>query len=103
MATAPSIKLDTLVVKRPDFSGDKVEGKEKATIKENGQAYSCSKVASDLLALLVKPRRVSELCDELEQKYEVERRCIELDVLSCLNHLCEEDLLELTDVTAQHN
>ncbi len=60
-----------------------------------GVYYGLDAVGARVWALLQRPRRVSEIRDALLAEYEVDARQWETDLLSLLERLSAEDLIEV--------
>jgi hypothetical protein len=64
---------------------------------ELGTFSELSAIGSEIWGLLEKPRRVSEICDFLLDRYEVDRRQCEEDVLVYLNDLAAYNAIEVVN------
>lgn len=61
---------------------------------ERGKYYGLDAISTDVWKRLERPTVVGELCDALSREYSGESSLIEQDVISLLEKLAEQDLLE---------
>ena len=60
---------------------------------ENSAYYGLDPIGSNIWEMLAEPIRVSDLCAQLMQRYEVNEQDCQRDVLNFLNQMRNEDLL----------
>ena len=60
------------------------------------RCYGLGEIGSDIWSRLMSPVRVSDLIDDLRQRYEAPPGVIERDVLQLLSQLSEEGLLQVS-------
>lgn len=94
MSKVSNIQLDSVISKRHNFNEKQLGKYSQVTATEDGR-YNLNQVGTEILHLIEKPCKVSELCDHFIESYDVDRRSCELDILSFLNELLEEDLISL--------
>ena len=59
----------------------------------SGKYYGLDPIAEKIWNLLAKPRRAGEICDWLQERYQVEREQCEADVLALLQQMLREKLI----------
>lgn len=64
---------------------------------ETGYYYAVSDVAREIWDAIERPRRISDLIDELTASHEVERAVCEDETLSFLQNLLAERLVRVSD------
>jgi hypothetical protein len=67
---------------------------------EQGQYYALDPIGSRVWELIEKPIRVKDLIDELLPRYRVERETCERDVLTFLEELHQNGILQVADEQA---
>jgi len=60
---------------------------------DNSAYYGLDPIGSNIWEMLAEPIRVSDLCAQLMQRYEVNEQDCQRDVLNFLNQMRNEDLL----------
>jgi hypothetical protein len=92
------IGLNTRVARGEGLVSSEMDGETVLLSVETGRYYGMDPVGSRIWDLIEQPRRVSGLCEALQEEFEVEREQCERDVLSYLNELYQEGLIEAEDI-----
>jgi len=90
-----TIQLDTVVQQGPEQLSCELDGETVLLSIQHGQYYYFNQIGSHIWTLLRTPRSVAALCDVLTDVYEVERALCEQEVLTFLNELFTDDLLQV--------
>ena len=98
MNETPQISLDTMLCRTQEIVSADLDGDMVMMSIEQGKYYGMDSIGSRIWALLETPLTVSALCDLLLEEYEVSREHCEQEVLTFLNDLAKEKLLEVEDV-----
>ncbi len=67
---------------------------------EHGAYYLMDAVGSDIWARIERPRRISDVCDELVAKYDIDESTCQAHVLEFIAELQERGLIEIRDQLA---
>jgi hypothetical protein len=94
---ADDISLSTTVVATSDYVSSELEGEKIILDLESGTYYGLNEVGADVWALLDAPRRVTEICGELHEHYDVEREALETDVVDLLSEMREHGLIRVEE------
>eukprot|EP01013_Petalomonas_cantuscygni_P027266 TRINITY_DN50077_c0_g1_i1.p2 TRINITY_DN50077_c0_g1~~TRINITY_DN50077_c0_g1_i1.p2 ORF type:complete len:104 (-),score=21.19 TRINITY_DN50077_c0_g1_i1:218-529(-) len=86
--------LDTLVVKCHDTLCDQVDDEIVAMNIDNGAFYGLNVVGTEIIKFIDQPRRVREIRDHLLMRYAVDAETCERQLLSLLDELLAENLIE---------
>jgi hypothetical protein len=89
--------LESLVVRCEDTLCDEVDDEIVAMNLDNGAFYGLSPVATDIMKYIELPRRAREIRDHLLSRYQVDTKTCETQVLSLLDQLVAEGLIECRD------
>lgn len=87
------ITLETTVVRASDVLASPVDNELVMMDIERGMYYALNGVGSDIWERLAQPVRVTDLCAQLVQQYDVDRATCEADVLAVLNEMAGNGLL----------
>jgi len=88
-----TITLDTPVVIMRELLASAL-GEEKVILDmKSGLYYGLDEVGARVWDLLTEPRTPREVCDRIEEEYEVDRSLLETDVLRLVRQFDAEDLL----------
>jgi hypothetical protein len=91
------ISPSATVVATSDHVSSELDGEEIILDLEDGTYYGLNEVGADVWALLDAPRRVTDICGELEEDYDVERDVLETDVLDLLSEMHERGLIRVEE------
>jgi hypothetical protein len=87
------ITLEATVVRSNDVLVSPVDNELVMMDLERGMYYALNAIGADIWARLAQPVAVADLCDQLMQKYEVDRATCQADVLAVLNEMAANGLL----------
>jgi hypothetical protein len=93
----PVVKITSTVAHARDLVGTTVGGQVALMSIEHGEYYGLNPVGSRIWELLVQPRTVAALCDQLVSEFEVERSQCEQQVMELLQKLTDANLVTVTD------
>src|SRR5262245_62952277 len=100
MALPPTLKLDSIVQRDPDVIAAEADQDLVMVSIANGAYYGVSDVAREIWEAIEQPKKVSDLIDDLTANYKVERSLCEQEILSFLQSLLTEHLLQVRDATS---
>ncbi len=89
------IDLETVVSHSADLVSCELDGEVVLMSIESGAYFRIDEIGSRIWSLLEEPRRVRELCDQLMLEFEVDREQCERDVLTFLNDMRADRLIEV--------
>lgn len=92
-----NISPSATVVAAPDHVSSELAGEEIILDLEDGTYYGLNEVGADVWALLDDPCRVSGICEELHEKYDVGQQVLENDVVDLLSKMHERGLIRVED------
>ncbi len=92
MATS-NLSLESVVQRAEGFVTAEIDNEVAMLSIEEGKCYGLNKVGSHVWNLISDPKRVDEICDDLLQKFEVERALCQQQVLDLLEELRAEGLV----------
>jgi hypothetical protein len=64
---------------------------------KQGKYFALDSIGTKIWKLIEEPRSVSDICDSMLEHFSVEREQCEQDVLTFLNELARENLIEVID------
>jgi hypothetical protein len=91
------IGTSSCIVQRPNQVAASIDGVTAIMGVEHGAYYLMDAVGSDIWARIERPRRVSDVCDELVAEYDVDASTCETQVLEFVAELRERGLIEIQD------
>ena len=97
MAGRKKIDLSTVVVRSKDVLVSEIDNEVVMMSIENGSYSGLDSIGSEIWELLETPRRVSEVCDVLMERYDVDRPRCEKDVLVFLDDLASDETIKVID------
>ncbi len=89
------ISPSSTVVAVSDHVSSDLAGEEIILDLNDQTYYGLNEVGADVWDLISSPHRVTEICDELENKYAVDPEVLEQDVLDLLTDLHEHGLIQV--------
>lgn len=89
------IELSTVVVQSKEVLVSEIDGEVVMMSIEHGTYSGLDAIGSEIWRLLESPRRVSEICGIMLERYDVERKQCEEDVLAYLNDLASDDTIRV--------
>jgi hypothetical protein len=95
MSLAPTLNLQSHVVRSSDQVSGDLDGKVVLLSIENGEYYNMNEVGSRIWALLEKPTTVAALIEQLLAEFEVDRPTCETEALAFLEQLRRDRLLKI--------
>ena len=97
MTRNATVNLNSHVARSEEVLASEVDG-EVVMININQGAYSgLNNVGSEIWRLLESPMKVSDICDKMEGRYNVDRQACEKDVLTFLNDLASDNIIRVLD------
>ena len=88
-----TLELDSCIVRDPDLVATEMDGELVMMSIERGEYFGLNRVGSRIWELLQSPMRVHELCDRLEQEFEIDAaRCRE-EGLAFVGEVLEQGLV----------
>lgn len=94
------IHVDSTVVAAGDQVSTDLGGEVAILNLEAGEYFGLDEVGKRVWELVQEPRRVSGIRDALLEEYDVEPERCEWDVISLLQEMADEDLIEVRDEDA---
>lgn len=94
------IKLKSKIQRNDDLVSCDLDGETMLMSVETGKYYGMDPMGSRIWAILETPRSVLEVCTVLLAEFDVERHLCELESLTFLNKLAEENLIKVVDESA---
>jgi hypothetical protein len=92
-----TISPDQIVVREDEPIAATVDG-ETVILSAKAEAYfGLGEIGSEIWRRLATPRRISELCAELIDAYDVDRQTCERDTIAFLTKLLEDRLIRIVD------
>jgi len=89
------IGLKTKIKRKEGFADTEVDGNKVLMSVESGKYYGLNQVGTDIWAKIEEKVSVSELIDKLLGEYDIDKKSCEEQVLRYLNHLNDNDLIEV--------
>jgi len=97
MAFQRRLSLDCTIQRDPDVIAAKVGEDIMMVSIANGFYYGVSDVAREIWEAIERPKKISDLIDDLAGSYNVDRSLCEEQTLSFLDSLLTERLLQVKD------
>ena len=89
------MNLETVLVKRADLLSSGMDEDTVMFDLNSGRYFGMDVVGSAIWSRLKDPVRVSDLCDLLQQEFDVDQETCERDVLAFLDELLENQLVQV--------
>lgn len=93
--TKTALTLQSVVGQSPDLVATTIEEQTALMSITNGAYYGMDKIGSRVWELIVQPRAVSAVVDQLLTEFEVDRPTCEQHVLAFLQKLADAELLSV--------
>lgn len=90
-----TINSESRISRNPDIIHTDMDGETVMMSIEQGEYYGLDKVATQVWDLLESEMSVSEICDKLCEKYEVEAEQCMADTLPFLNDMAEHKVINV--------
>ncbi len=90
------LNLDSQVARSSELISTSVSGQTALMSVTNGAYYGLDPVGSRIWELIVEPRRVSSVCEQLLAEFAVDRAKCETQVLAFLQRLANDGLLSVS-------
>lgn len=95
------ISKQSIVVVAPDQVSSELVDESVILNLKTGMYYGLNEVGASVWQLLQQPKTVADICDAIEQEYDVDTTQCEADVLTLLKDMIEAQLVVIKDeVTA---
>ncbi|WP_035241282.1 lasso peptide biosynthesis PqqD family chaperone [Desulfobacter vibrioformis] len=91
------IELGTWVIRSEEVLDSEVDGEIVMMSIAQGTYSGLDNIGSEIWRLIETPRRVSEICDAMMERYDVERETCERDVLLFLNDLASDETIQVVE------
>jgi hypothetical protein len=101
MTSKRKMELATLVVRAEDVLATDIDGEVVMMSIRHGTYSGLDAVGSEIWDLMDRPRTVSEICDVMMERYDVERGQCEADVLAYLEDLASDDSIQVVAAAGQ--
>jgi hypothetical protein len=95
MSLPASLSAASIVVRRDTMVEAEVDGDVVALDIDKGTCYGLNHVGSRIWKIIAEPSRVADVCTRLISEYEVDDETCQRDVLSLLEELRGDDLIEV--------
>jgi hypothetical protein len=95
MAKHKTLDLNSRVARSKEVLASEVDGEVVMMSIEQGNYSGLDGIGSEIWKLLEKPMPVSEICETMMARYEVERDVCEKDVLAFLSDLASDDTIRI--------
>jgi hypothetical protein len=92
-----NLRGQSVVVAAKDQVSCDLEGEAAILNLANGVYYGLDQIGAQVWTLLQQPRCVEEIRDAVLREYEVDPECCQSDLLSLLERLLAEGLIEVRD------
>lgn len=92
------LNLNCIVQRDPDVIAAEADRDLVMVSIANGLYYGVSDVAREIWETIERPKKLSDLIDDLAGKYNIDRTTCEQETLSFLEDLRTEGLLKVSDV-----
>jgi len=89
------LNLDCIVQRDPDVIAAEADQDLVMVSIANGFYYGVSDVAREIWEAIERPKKISDLIDDLASTYNIDRYTCEEETLSFLEHLLSEQLLQV--------
>ncbi|MGB0862134.1 MAG: lasso peptide biosynthesis PqqD family chaperone [Saprospiraceae bacterium] len=91
-----TISLKSTVVRKDDnLMGGEMGNETVLMDMSSGDYLGLNQVGSSIWNMIVKPITVSDICDSLMEKYEVDTKTCETETLKYLNQLVAENMINV--------
>ena len=97
MTLPQALNLDCIVQRDPDVIAAEADQDLVMVSIANGFYYGVSDVAREIWEAIERPKKISDLIDDLTKTYNVDRSSCEEQTLSFLEDLLTEGLLQVRD------
>ncbi|WP_229522445.1 lasso peptide biosynthesis PqqD family chaperone [Paenibacillus monticola] len=91
------LSLESILVQQPGNIASDMDGEKVMLNVKNGKYYNLGEVGGEIWTALASPGPVSFVVDTIKENFEVPAELAQKDVLSFLQHLLDEDLIEFVD------
>src|SRR5947208_10275991 len=93
--------LDSVVVQEDEPVAAEVDGEVVMLSERAGAYFGLDDIGSEIWRLIAQPRRVSDLCESLAQRYDADADTLIRDVTSFLDDLLARGLARLVEQPAE--
>lgn len=95
MTEKTRVNLSSLVVRSKEIIASDIDGEVVMMSIEHGTYSGLDAIGSVIWDMLEISRRVSEICDDLMELYDVDRERCQEDVLAFLNDLASDETIKV--------
>jgi hypothetical protein len=96
-----TINLESIVVQAENLASSELDGETVLMGPTWAAYYGLDSTARSIWDLIARPRRVSEVCEQLIARYAVERQTCEQQVCAFLSELHKEGLVSILPETGK--
>ena len=93
---------DSVIVQEDEPVAAEVDGEVVMLSERAGAYFGLDGIGSEIWRLIGEPRRVSELCGTLAQRYDVDAETLTRDVTAFLDALLARNLVRLVEAPAEN-
>jgi len=97
MTMGNRVDLNTRVARSEEVLTSEVDGEVVMMSIEEGTYSGLDGIGSEIWRLLGSPLKVSDICDAMMARYDVERDVCEKDVLAFLNDLASDNTIRVVE------
>ena len=97
MAKQKTVDLETIIARSNEVVSTEIDGEVVMMSIEQGNYSGLDGIGSEIWRLLENPLRVSDICDQMMARYDVDRATCEKDVLAFLNDLASDDTVRIEE------
>lgn len=90
-----TLNLNSLIKQSKDPVCADIDGELVMMSIERGSYFGLDSIGNRIWQLIESPIRISEICNQLQQEFEVKTQICEIDTLNFLNDLAEQGLIEV--------
>lgn len=91
------VSSSTIVIRSREILASKLEGQTVMMNIQKGAYYGLESLESAIWEMLEAPISVADLCDKLQQEFDVDAETCSADVIEFLNEMVAESLVETCD------
>ncbi|MFT5083440.1 MAG: hypothetical protein ACI9Y1_001483 [Lentisphaeria bacterium] len=94
---AEKLTLSSTVRRNENIVDAVIDGETVMMSIENGQYYGLDNIASRIWQLVEKPIKINDICQSLQEEYNVNQTLCQSDVIAFLDNLKESDVVLVSD------
>lgn len=90
----PTLNLDSRIVRNPDLIATEMDGETVMMSIERGEYFGLNRVGSRIWELLATPMTIQQLCEQLQQEFEIDAGRCRTEVLDFADDMLAQGLLQ---------